>query len=348
MANTPVSLSKIPEFHRALHGWYQAQGRHDLPWRITTDPYAIYLSEVMLQQTQVETVLKRFYFPFLQRFPTLQSLAEAELEEVLQYWQGLGYYSRAANLHKAARQSAGQLPDTPEALMALPGIGRNTAHAVAAFAYRQPVPVLEANVKRVVSRIFAHEAPTEKQLWADADILLDRENPFDYNQAMMDLGATICTPKRPDCPACPANLICRGQENPERYPAPKKKKAIPLRRQFILLLCDTEGRIFAEPRTERFLHGLYRFVEREREAGEGAKEALAKIPHRGEAHRLGTVAHAYSHFALEGEVLLVQLREKAKGNSWYDIVALEKLPQSRTEKKALALLREYRERKEAA
>ncbi|MBY0354265.1 MAG: hypothetical protein K2Q12_00885, partial [Rickettsiales bacterium] len=142
-----------PLHHQTIHDWYAAHGRHSLPWRLTRDPYAIYVSEIMLQQTQVATVLTRFYHPFLARFPTLQSLADASQEEVLKAWEGLGYYSRARNLHQAAKICAPTLPTTVEGLLELPGIGRNTAHAIAAFAYHQPVAVMEANVKRVLHRL---------------------------------------------------------------------------------------------------------------------------------------------------------------------------------------------------
>ena len=194
-----IQDAALAEFHRKLHAWYEAHGRHDLPWRTTADPYAIYISEIMLQQTQVKTVLERFYFPFLKRFPTLQSLADAPQADVMKHWEGLGYYRRAANLHKAAKQAAPSMPDSVEGLLSLSGIGQNTAHAVAAFAYKLPVPVLEANVKRVVARIFALETPTPNQWWDAAWALLNTDNPFDYNQAMMDLGSAICTPKARAC-----------------------------------------------------------------------------------------------------------------------------------------------------
>lgn len=187
----------LDKFHARLHTWYRQHGRHHLPWRNTDDPYPIWLSEVMLQQTQVQTVLERFYFPFLERFPNIAALAAAEEQEVLKCWQGLGYYTRARNLHKAARIVQSTLPETVEALHQLPGIGRNTAHAIAAFAFRQPVAIMEANVKRILCRIFALEKPSEAELWQRATELLDTHNPFDYNQAMMDIGAGVCTPDAP-------------------------------------------------------------------------------------------------------------------------------------------------------
>lgn len=221
----------ITDFHARLHRWYKKHGRLSLPWRNTRDPYHIYLSEIMLQQTQVATVLERYYHPFLKRFPTLKSLAAAPLKDVLKAWEGLGYYTRAGNLHKAALLSCKNFPKDVEGLIALPGIGKNTAHAIAAFAYHQPVPVMEANVKRVLCRVFALKTPDDKILWEKADELLDRKNPFDYNQAMMDIGSYVCTKRAPKCSECPLNKLCLGQTNPLLYPEPKQKKKVPLRKK---------------------------------------------------------------------------------------------------------------------
>ena len=187
IANTPYPLkqAQLRGFHKRLHTWYAAHGRHDLPWRNTRDPYHIWVSEVMLQQTQVKTVLERYYAPFLQRFPTIESLARAPREEVMKAWEGLGYYSRAGNLQKAAQEVMNgewwvvNSENTPpltthySQLTRLPGIGKNTAHALLAFAYHQPVAVMEANVKRVLCRVFALTAPSDAQLWELAQALVD-------------------------------------------------------------------------------------------------------------------------------------------------------------------------------
>jgi A/G-specific adenine glycosylase len=338
----PLGEKALAEAHAELHAWYQRHGRHHLPWRTANDPYAIYISEVMLQQTQVKTVLERYYFPFLERFPTLSALAEAEEKELLKLWQGLGYYRRAANLHKAAKQAAPTLPDTVEGLMALPGIGRNTAHAVAAFGFRQPVPVMEANVKRILCRVFAMESPTDSELWEKAWALLDRQNSFDYNQAMMDIGSGICTPLRPACSLCPLNRICAGKETPERYPAPKAEKTIPTRRQFILVCRDERGSYYYPARTGAFLSGMHQFLEREGEFSASTPSAV-EIDGRSfpllALKKLGSIDHAYSHFRLEAEVALAQLQGNG-GNStdWVNAEALNALPHSRTEAKIIKLL----------
>lgn len=324
-------------FHRSLFRWYEAHGRHDLPWRQTTDPYAIYISEIMLQQTQVKTVLERYYFPFLKRFPTLQALAEARRDEVLKSWEGLGYYSRAANLHKAAAQAAPKLPSTVDALLELPGIGQNTAHAIAAFAFRQPVAVLEANVKRVVARLFALENPSPAELWQKAGQLLDRQNPFDYNQAMMDVGAMICTPKAPDCLACPAAAICAGKADPEAYPAKKAKKAVPVRQKEIVVFADAAGRWFLAPRETRFLGGLYGFAEYE--AGRQAvyhENRAYHLPRDGRL--LGEVQQTYSHFKLQANVWLVKTGEAGQSEGWFSSQEMAELALSGADYKVVKLI----------
>ncbi|MBY0406475.1 MAG: A/G-specific adenine glycosylase [Rickettsiales bacterium] len=315
--------------------WYEVHGRKDLPWRNTPDAYAIYVSETMLQQTQVKTVLDRFYGPFMARFPTLSALADAPQEDVLSVWQGLGYYSRARNMQKAAQACGGKLPEDVEALMALPGIGRNTAHAVAAFGFYKPYAVMEANVKRVLCRILALEAPVERELWQQAAALLDVKNPFDYNQAMMDVGAMVCTKRAPACGVCPASGICRGKDAPERYPAPKRAKAVKVRRETIWVVQDSKGRVYATPRETRFLHGLYHFAQTPADAETLRLEGreLARL----RAMQLGQVKQVYSHFTLEADVVLAQAGA-VSGNGWYSREVLEDLPMSMAERKVLALL----------
>lgn len=371
--STPQSTSQIKptdlvRFHDALQKWYQAHGRHSLPWRNTDDPYHIWLSEVMLQQTQVATVLQRFYDPFLQKFPTVEALAAAPREAVMKAWEGLGYYRRAGNLHEAAKRlviEGGLTPPsrfalTPAAsgspaathglvkrLMALPGIGQNTAHAIAAFAYHQPVAILEANVKRVVARIFALKVPSNKELWAGAEALLNRAQPFDYNQAMMDLGSLICTPKNPKCGACPANSICKGKAAPEKYPAPKVKKTVPTREVVIHVRQDASGKLFLEPRDAKLLGGLYGFPQSPHAPSSGrrqgytptkAKREETLIPAFAEITALGTVTHIYSHFKLIGHVVMEKTVSKTNSPDWYYRTEIAALPLSTLEHKILALV----------
>jgi A/G-specific adenine glycosylase len=323
-----VTKSKQQAFHRALSAWYRTQGRHDLPWRQTNDAYPIWISEVMLQQTQVATVLARFYHPFLERFPTIEALASASEEQVLKHWQGLGYYSRARNLHKAAQLTAPALPDTAEGLLALPGIGKNTAHAILAFGFRRPVAISEANVKRVIARIFALETPTDAELWDKAHALLNEDDAFDYNQAMMDLGAMVCTPKNPDCSSCPAAVICAGQKDPLRYPQKKAKKVVPIRRHIMLIRRDRDGRLFLQPRETRFLGGLYGFPQ---------EEAASFIPEKND-RKLGSVTHIYSHFRLEADVWLREEDQRANSPDWHDRDTIAALPLSGADIRALTVV----------
>ena len=334
-----MASNRYSHFHQQLQCWYEIHGRRDLPWRNTHDAYAVYVSEIMLQQTQVKTVLERFYFPFLARFPTLDSLALAPEEAVLSQWQGLGYYSRARNLHQAAKQCGGTLPDYLQALLALPGIGQNTAHAILAFAFHQPYAVLEANVKRVLHRIFALEQTSAADLWHKADALLNRQNPFDYNQAMMDLGAMICTPKQQDCPACPAAAICKGKREPERYPAKRAPKTVPVRTRSIIALRDEAGRIHATPRQTRFLNGMYGFIELMPDA--------THLTHRNQTLAvsdmtpLGRIQQTYSHFQLDGSLYLADWPARENGPDWYEMDALAALPMSKADEKTVALIVKY-------
>lgn len=357
-----IKPTEIVGFHRTLQKWYKTYGRHDLPWRNTTNPYHIWLSEVMLQQTQVSTVLARFYHPFLKQFPTVEALAAAPREKVMKAWEGLGYYRRAGNLHEAAKKIVNSewwsmssetesaihhSPLTIHQLLSLPGIGQNTAHAIAAFAYHQPVAILEANVKRVVARIFALATPTDKELWQHAEQLLNRDAPFDYNQAMMDLGSLICTPKNPSCATCPANSICQGKAAPECYPAPKAKKQTPRKEVMILVREDASGRFFLEKREENLLGGLYGFPQSERRSGNEQHVALrARREVAGGSvawetrppSMIGTVTHVYSHFKLIGHVIHEHLPSKTNSPNWHSRTEIAALPLSKLDHKVLALV----------
>ena len=220
------------DFRRRLLEWYR-EHRRDLPWRRTTDPYAIWLSEVMLQQTQVATVIP-YWTRFLDRFPSVEALAAASEDQVLACWTGLGYYSRARNLHRAARAVAtrhgGRFPASHEALAALPGIGPYTAAAVASIAFGLPHAVLDGNVARVLCRLQAlpgdDRAPAARnRLQALAEELLDPRAPSEFNQAMMELGALLCTPRAPACPDCPVAVLCRARDSgkPARYPERERR-----------------------------------------------------------------------------------------------------------------------------
>lgn len=341
-ARPQIKPAPLAAFHHALAKWYKTHGRHALPWRNTADPYHIWLSEVMLQQTQVATVESRFYAPFLAKFPTIQALATASPEAVMKAWEGLGYYSRARNLHAAAKQIS-TMPKQLDALIALPGIGRNTASAILAFAYHQPVAILEANVKRLVARIFALETPSDNELWSGAEALLNHAAPFDHNQAMMDIGSTVCTPKKPNCPACPANVICKGKHAPERYPARKVKKQTPTREVIIHVREDAGGKLYLEPREAKLLGGLYGFPQTPRAASSSgsSRGSNFKMDSRHKAENdvcLGTVTHVYSHFKLIGHVVHERLASRSNSPHWHTRAGIAALPLSKLDHKVLALV----------
>ena len=207
---------------RRLLSWF-AKERRELPWRKEPrDPYRVWISEVMLQQTRVEVVIP-YYRRFLRRFPTLRALAVSPLDDVLALWSGLGYYARARNLHRAARACGGQLPATAAELRALPGFGPYTAAAVASLAFREDVPLVDGNVARVLARVFRIEEGARTKAWEIAARLLPRGRAAEFNEALMELGATVCTPRAPECPRCPLRSACGGQHDPARYPASRRR-----------------------------------------------------------------------------------------------------------------------------
>ena len=304
-----------------LFEWYTLFGRHELPWRNTKDAYHIYLSEIMLQQTQVKTVLERFYFPFLEAFPTLKSVADAPLDDVLKRWEGLGYYTRAKNLHHTALTCKGILPQNIVELEALKGIGKSTAYAIGVFAYGQVLPILDANVKRILCRFFGLHVRDEKVLWIKAWEFLNQKHPYEHNQALMDLGALICASRNPLCGECPLHVKCIGKADPHNYPLPQKKNAIPVR-QKIALVMYKDGKLGLIQRKERLLHGLWGFVQT-LDKPNGYK-------------KLGRVEQVYTHFKLELEVLLCEPIEEVDG--WFSLEEIESLAISTVDKKILKLL----------
>lgn len=231
-------------FSQALLSWFDQHGRHDLPWQVADDPYKVWVSEIMLQQTQVKTVLK-YFDPFMQRFPSVEDLGHASWDDVAPYWAGLGYYARARNLHKAATMVSqqGYFPQSLEQWMALPGIGRSTAGALMSLGLRQYGVIMDGNVKRVLSRFFAIEDDLskpvhEREMWQLAASLCPSLRNHDYTQAIMDLGATICTPKKPLCLYCPMQQHCKAYQQglETELPFKKAKKPVPVKGAKVLLL----------------------------------------------------------------------------------------------------------------
>jgi len=320
-------LSRYREIHNSIEMWYKEHGRLTLPWRNTDNPYHIYLSEIMLQQTQVKTVLERFYFPFLERFPTLESVANAPLDDVLKAWEGLGYYTRARNLQKTAQETKGILPNSATELEQLAGIGKSTAHAVASFAFNKPLPILDANVKRILYRFFAIKKRNEKLLWEKAYELFNKNSAYIYNQAMMDIGSSICTHKNPNCGLCPFESLCQGKADPLLYPEKKITKKKPTKTHFMLVY-HQNNRYYLSQNSTKLLGGLWAFPQ-EKSFNISNKHTL-----------LGTFTHHYTHFRLDATVVLLKAQEPL--DSFFTFEEIDKLALSGADRKALALLKHPR------
>ncbi len=333
----------MDDFARRLLGWFDHSGRKDLPWQQAPDPYRVWVSEIMLQQTQVVTVIP-YYQRFMARFPDCAALAAAGEEEVLAHWSGLGYYSRARNLHRAARmireEYGGEFPHTLEALMALPGIGRSTAGAILSLALGQRHPILDGNVKRVLSRFHAlagwpGKRAVELQLWQHAEAHTPPRHCAEYTQAIMDLGATVCTRKRPRCEACPVNADCQaylrgGQEN---FPEPRPRKTLPRRKTVMLVIRNGAGEVLLQKRPPAGIWGgLWSFPECPDSDTVAAccSDKLGIRFDRGQRGKM--LRHSFSHFHLEILPLYIQLDggEAGKvmepdGAVWYNSGSFHKL-----------------------
>jgi A/G-specific adenine glycosylase len=301
-----------------LLAWFDAHGRHDFPWQRDGTPYAVWISEVMLQQTQVGTVLP-FYERFMRRFPTLGALAAAPLDDVLAHWSGLGYYARARNLWRAARlvveRHGGELPTDFDALHALPGIGRSTAGAILAQAHEQRWPILDGNAKRVLARYHAVAGwpglpAVANQLWRHAETHTPHERVADYTQAIMDLGATLCARSRPACTVCPLSADCAAAlaGTQALYPAPRPKRERVQRKVAVLVVRDPDGRVLLERRPARGIWGgLYSLPELPAE--DSAREWCARVLGAAVAAErvLATIEHAFTHFDLDLTPRLLEL-----------------------------------------
>ncbi len=258
----------IPEIQQSLLRWYQKEKR-DLPWRKTKDPYSIWISEIMLQQTQVDTVIP-YYNRWMKKFPTIQKLAKANEDVVLKHWEGLGYYSRARNIQRAAKtvekDFGGRFPKTREDLLSLPGIGLYTVGAILSIAYNKSVPLVDGNVIRVLTRIFnIHDdvlkEDTKKKIWSIAGELVPEKKAGDFNQSLMELGATLCTPGTPLCLICPVNSLCKGfkESTPSLLPVKKKKMEI---EKFLgwMFLIEKDGHFLLQKRKKgTVMGGLWEF-----------------------------------------------------------------------------------------
>ncbi len=350
--STPAwSISDWPDFlvqrlRLQLLTWYAQAGRQ-LPWRNIDDAYAIWVSEIMLQQTQVKTV-QPYYSRWLAEFPTVAALATAELQTVLKAWEGLGYYARARNLHQAAQrlvaEHGGQIPQDFAQLTALPGIGRTTAGGILSSAFNQPYAILDGNVKRVLARLTALEVPPAKALtalWQVSERLLDPDNPRDFNQALMDLGATLCTRRQPDCSHCPWRVHCRAYNLnvQSEIPMAEPKGPLPHKQIGVAVIWNDQHQILIDRRKqEGLLGGLWEFPGGKIEPNETVEDCIRReiLEELGIHIEVGkplcTVTHAYSHFKvtlnvhhctyISGEPQPIECDEIR----WVTLDALEKYP----------------------
>ncbi|MCG6976087.1 MAG: A/G-specific adenine glycosylase [Acidiferrobacterales bacterium] len=307
-------------FRRRLLAWFDKHGRKDLPWQRSRNPYRIWVSEIMLQQTQVSTVIP-YYNRFLKRFANVKQLADAPIDEVLHHWTGLGYYARARNLHKAAKlirdQHHGRFPKSLDALQALPGIGRSTAGAILAFAYSQRHPILDGNVKRVLTRLHAvdrwpGERETEKSLWEIAERYTPAQRVGDYTQAIMDLGATVCRRGQPRCELCPmtSHCVAYAEGDPARYPIAKQRKPLPDKQATMLLIRRDRHEVLLQRRPPTGIWGgLWSFPERPgndiNDLATWAREKLGLSIRITQA--LPVIPHTFSHFRLHIQPVTAEL-----------------------------------------
>lgn len=316
-----IGWHRMSDFAAKIIHWQKQHGRHDLPWQTklnqAPDPYAIWVSEIMLQQTQVRAVIG-YYSKFMARFPSIHALAVASQEEVLQYWSGLGYYSRARNLHDAAQKIisdfGGFFPQNFEQILSLPGIGKSTAAAISTFAFNEPMPILDGNVKRVFARHFLVEGwpgnpKIEQKMW----YIAHQENPDNdaiaYTQGLMDLGATLCTRAKPACENCPVNASCKAfaLQSVKKYPTPKLRKAIP-EKNTIMLVRVNGNAVMLEKRPQKGIWaGLWSFPE-----VDTPPEYVKNLP---------KITHTFTHFKLHIQPVLIQVTRQSHTTNalWIDL-----------------------------
>jgi A/G-specific adenine glycosylase len=302
-----------------LLGWFHHHGRHDLPWQLERTPYRVWVSEIMLQQTQVVTVIP-YFERFMKQFPDVKVLANATLDDVLHHWTGLGYYARARNMHKAAniivKQYKGRFPKTIEVMVDLPGIGRSTAGAVLSLACEQRHPILDGNVKRVLSRFHGVEGWSgkkafESKLWSLSESHTPTESVGDYTQAIMDLGATICTRRNPDCNHCPLIKDCFARKTARQhdFPESKPKTKSPRRETVFVILQNSKGEVLLEQRPPSGIWGglwcFPEFLPDESIAGRIQKQYGFNIKQRTEYK---SIKHTFSHFQLMIKPVHVRLK----------------------------------------
>ena len=361
-----MNTKEIKKFQKLLHQWYEKHKR-PMPWRETNDPYKIWVSEVMLQQTQVNTVIP-YYIKFLKQFPNLKSLAEASQHDVIKVWEGLGYYARARNLHRATQKVVheyqNQIPGNIADFQRLPGVGRYIAAAVLSIAFDVPLAVVDGNVKRVLARLFRIEEPANKTSSAgifekSATMLLLKKQPGTHNQAMMELGALICKPANPDCMGCPVKRFCQSYEKNAvgEYPKRIKKKPTPEYHIAVGVILKNDKILITKRKSEGLLGGLWEFPGGKIEKGETPEEACLRelkeevnLKVEIESH-LTQVKHAYTHFKIRMEVFICRFKsgrvrlEGPVDHRWITMNQIEKYAFPRANHKFFPALQRYSPRR---
>lgn len=341
------------KFSQSVLRWFDKHGRKHLPWQQSITPYRVWLSEIMLQQTQVTTVIP-YFERFIARFPNVDTLAAAPIDEVLHLWTGLGYYARARNLHRCAQtvvtQYGGEFPDTVEALSELTGIGRSTAGAIVSIAHQKRAAILDGNVKRVLARYHAvdgwpGQTDTLNQLWEIAEEYTPKARTRDYTQAMMDMGAIICTRSKPSCDICPLQSGCLAyaQGKQTSYPGKKPKKTLPVKEVQLIMLRNPAGDIWLNQRPPQGIWGgLWSFPELAIDA-----DPKAYVTHMGakavEQETWDSYRHTFSHYHLDITPVLIQLaktptRISEASSVWYNLHQPEALGLAAPVKKLLEKL----------
>jgi A/G-specific adenine glycosylase len=346
-----------PGFSADVIRWQKQHGRHALPWQNTRDPYRVWLSEIMLQQTQVAAVIP-YYQRFLTRFPDLQSLASAPSEDVMAHWSGLGYYSRARNLHRCAQrvvaEYGGVFPADPQLLAELPGIGRSTAAAIAAFSYGMRAAILDGNVKRVFARVFGvdgypGEKKVEQALWLRAEALMPQQDVESYTQGLMDLGATLCTRGKPLCASCPlkARCVALASDRIQELPVRKPKQAVPEKHTAMLMVLDKNKVLLRQRPDSGIWGGLLSLPELDVDVDiadaamqDALSTAIAPFGTLDVFKRLPSISHGFTHFKLHISPYLIQLKRRLDLAGqiefvWYDTANLARAPLPAPVKKLL-------------
>lgn len=313
------------KFQNAVLNWFDQYGRTNLPWQQSINPYRVWISEIMLQQTQVSTVIP-YFERFMHSYPTVDALAAAPLDEVLHHWTGLGYYARARNLHKTAQlvssELSGQFPDNVPQLIELPGIGRSTAGAISSIAFKNQATILDGNVKRVLARFSATDgwpgkSAVVEKLWLIAETYTPFKRIADYTQAMMDLGATLCTRASPNCEQCPLMKDCKAfkQGNPQDYPGKKPKKKLPVRTTCFLMIKNSDGALLLEQNPPAGLWGgLWVFPQCESQ--DQLEETCLKLGIEPESQQVFEgKRHTFSHFHLDYQPVQISVGNSAASAS---------------------------------